>query len=70
MPRKIIKSKLDEYSLTQAWLINQLYKRGIVTERSEFSAILSGTRSGKKVDDALKVSLEILNDYENNFENN
>ena len=68
MQRKVIKVKLDDYSLTQAWLINQLSKRGIVTERSEFSAILSGTRTGNKVEEVLKASLEILEAYEKNFE--
>ena len=68
MQRKIIKAKLDDYSLTQTWLINQLSKRGIITERSEFSAILSGTRTGNKVEEVLKTSLEILDAYEKNFE--
>lgn len=68
MPRKVIKTKLVDYSLTQAWLINQLSKRGVITERSEFSAILSGTRTGNKVDEVLKMSLEILETYEKNFE--
>ena len=68
MLRKIVREKLREYSLTNVWLINQLDKKGIITEKSEFSAILSGVRHGNKPEEVLKHSLEILNEYEKNFE--
>ena len=68
MLRKIVRERLRNYSLTGVWLINQLAKRGIITEKSEFSAILSGVRHGNKAEEVLKNSLEILNDYEKAFE--
>lgn len=58
-----IKFSLNCYGLTQVWVIQQLSERGIFTDKSEFSSILSGVRTGAKTDVILKETLNILNDY-------
>lgn len=44
--RENIRSRLKKHQLTQVWLINQLGLRGIVTDKTEMSSVLAGTRSG------------------------
>ena len=46
--RENIRSRLKKHQLTQVWLINQLGLRGIVTDKTEMSSVLAGTRSGSK----------------------
>lgn len=58
-----IRVSLAEIVKTQVWLINQLAKRGVVTDKTEMSAVLNGTRHGNKVDLILKTSAEILKEY-------
>ena len=48
--RENIRSRLKKHQLTQVWLINQLGLRGIVTDKTEMSSVLAGTRSGSKAD--------------------
>lgn len=48
--REDIRSRLKKHQLTQVWLINQLGLRGIVTDKTEMSSVLAGTRSGSKAD--------------------
>lgn len=55
-----IRKALSEKGLTQVWLILQLQSRGVCTDKSEFSSILSGVRTGAKADKVLSESLEIL----------
>lgn len=61
--RDRIRVLLLENSLSQVWLISRLEERGVITDKSELSSALSGSRKGKKVDTILKNSLEILDDY-------
>jgi len=58
-----IRTILFNLDLTQVWLIGKLAERGIVTDKTEMSSVLSGTRHGFKADQMLKTSVEILNDY-------
>lgn len=50
--------------LTQVWLIGQLRERGIVTDKTEMSSVLKGTRVGKKANLILQTSIEILKEYQ------
>jgi uncharacterized protein (DUF849 family) len=62
--KKEIKQKLRDYSLTQVWLIRQLHRVNIITDKAEMSSILSGTRGGAKVETLLRMSQSILHAYE------
>lgn len=62
--RKEIKQKLREYELTQVWLIQQLRRANVITDKTEMSSILSGTRSGAKAEFLLRMSRSILQTYE------
>lgn len=62
--KKVIRRKLDDNNLTRVWLINRLAEEGIMTDRSEFSCILNGARSGPKPDAVIAASLRILEKYE------
>lgn len=59
-----IRVLLFENGLTQVWLIGQLRERGIVTDKTEMSSVLKGTRVGNKADLILQTSVEILNEYQ------
>jgi len=59
-----IKHKLAEYNLTQVWLIQQLDRANIATDKSEMSSIFAGTRNGAKAEMLLKMSDSILSAYE------
>lgn len=62
--RTLIRRKLQDNHLTSVWLINQLERNGIKTDKGEMTNVLNGSRKGPKVDDIIRVSLEILNRYE------
>lgn len=62
--REDIRSRLKKHQLTQVWLINQLGLRGIVTDKTEMSSVLAGTRSGSKADVIIELSHDILDKYE------
>ena len=62
--RENIRSRLKKHQLTQVWLINQLGLRGIVTDKTEMSSVLAGTRSGSKADAIIELSHDILDKYE------
>ena len=47
------------------WLIGQLALRGIVTDKTEMSSVISGTRNGTKADAIIELSIDILDKYEN-----
>lgn len=51
---------------TQVWLIEELRLRGILTDKTEMSSVLSGTRIGPKADRILTTSVEILGEYHGN----
>lgn len=59
-----IKDKVSRFTLTYAWLIHRLSDEGLLTDKFEMSATLSGTRIGPKADEILCRSLDILNEYE------
>lgn len=58
-----IRVLLVENGLTQVWLIGRLRELGIITDKTEMSSVLSGTRHGSKADLMLKTAFEILNEY-------
>lgn len=62
--RTLIRRKLQDNHLTSVWLINQLDYCGINTNKTEMTNILSGSRKGPKVDEIIRVSLDILERYE------
>lgn len=55
--------------LSYTWLIHQLSLKGLETNKSDFSAILSGTRKGEKADAIVVCANEILEYYEQCFPN-
>lgn len=59
-----IRDKISRFTLTYAWLIHRLSDEGLLTDKFEMSATLSGTRIGPKADEILRRSLDILNEYE------
>lgn len=62
--RNEIRDKLREYNLSQVWLIRQLQRANFVTDKSEMSSILSGSRNGAKVETMLSLSRSIISEYE------
>lgn len=62
--RDEIRIMLLNNNLSQVWLIGQLAEKGIITDKSELSSALSGSRTGKKIDKIIDISLQILHDYE------
>lgn len=62
--RDRIRLMLYRNTLTNAWLVNRLEERGVITEKTEMSSVLRGVRKGAKAESIIKTSLEILDDYE------
>lgn len=62
--RDKIRLMLYQNTLTNAWLVNRLEERKVITEKTEMSSVLRGTRKGAKAESIIKTSLEILDDYE------
>lgn len=60
----MIRDKITQLTLTYTWLIHRLSDEGLLTDKFEISATLSGTRIGPKADKILHHSLKILNEYE------
>lgn len=67
--RNTIKEKLSEYSLTQAWLIGELDRNGIYTDRSELCSTLAGTRKGAKAETMIRLCNDILIKFEEKYRN-
>lgn len=65
--RDRIRMMLYRNTLTNAWLINRLEEKGVITEKTVMSAVLRGTRKGKKAESIITTSLEILEYYEKCF---
>ena len=63
--RENIRERLEKHKLSYVWLIGQLALRGIVTDKTEMSSVISGTRNGTKADAIVDLSLDILDKYEN-----
>lgn len=62
--RDNIRIKLYQNCLTQTWLIERLGEKGILTDKTELSSALAGSRKGAKIDKILTTSSAILKDYE------
>lgn len=62
--RDRIRLMLYRNTLTNAWLVNRLEERGVITEKTEMSSVLRGVRKGAKAETIIETSLEILDDYE------
>lgn len=62
--RDRIRLMLYRNTLANAWLVNRLEERGVITEKTEMSSVLRGVRKGAKAETIIKTSLEILDDYE------
>ena len=62
--RDRIRLMLYRNTLTNAWLVNRLEERGVITEKTEMSSVLRGVRKVAKAESIIKTSLEILDDYE------
>lgn len=62
--RDRIRLMLYRNTLTNAWLVNRLEERGVITEKTEMSSVLRGVRKGAKAETIINTSLEILDDYE------
>jgi hypothetical protein len=63
--RENIRERLKKHKLSYVWLIGQLALRGIVTDKTEMSSVISGTRNGTKADAIIELSMDILDKYEN-----
>ena len=62
--REHIKISLYKNALTGVWLQKQLENRGIKTDKSELSSVLSGSRKGPKAVTIINTAIEVLRDYE------
>ena len=63
----VIRDRLKRHRLSFVWLIFQLEKRNIVTDKTEVSSIFAGTRKGTKADSIIQATNAILDDYEKGF---
>ena len=62
-----LQTRLREYNLSSTWLINELAKRGVKTEKTEVSCAFAGTRRGDKIDTIVDQTQLILDEYESSF---
>ena len=62
-----IRDRLKRHRLSFVWLIYQLERRSLVTDKTEMSSIFAGTRKGAKADSIIQATLAILDDYEKGF---
>ena len=60
----VIRDRLRRHRLSFVWLIYQLERRSIVTDKTEVSSIFAGTRKGAKADSIIQATISILDDYE------
>ena len=65
--RDEIRDRLKRHRLSFVWLIFQLEKRNIVTDKTVVSSIFAGTREGAKADSIIQATTAILDDYEKGF---
>ena len=59
-----IRSFLKDHHLSYPWLIALLQKKGVETSRSELCEICIGRRVATKAQTVLKLSAEIIDEYE------
>lgn len=57
--RENIRERLKKHKLSYVWLIGQLALRGIVTDKTEMSSVISGTRNGTKADAIIELSMDM-----------
>jgi hypothetical protein len=62
-----IRERLKRHRLSFVWLIFQLERKGIVTDKTEVSSVFAGTRKGTKADSIIQETATILDDYESGF---
>ena len=65
--RDELREKLARNHLSYVWLIDQLRRKNVVTDKTEMSSVVAGTRNGKKAEIIISVSLDILDSYEKEF---
>lgn len=65
--RDELREKLARNHLSYVWLIDQLRRKNVVTDKTEMSSVVTGTRNGKKAETIISVSLDILDSYEKKF---
>lgn len=62
--RKSLYDRIRDNNLSFVWLISILKNNGIQTDKSEMSSAAKGTISGKKANDIVEKSHQILDKYE------
>lgn len=62
-----IRERLKRHRLSFVWLIYQLERRGVVTDKTEVSSVFAGTRKGTKADSIILETASILDEYESGF---
>lgn len=67
--RDKIRVRCATNQLTFTWLINRMRSKGVNTDKTEFSAVLAGTRKGAKPESIIECANEILDYYEQCFKN-
>lgn len=67
--RDSVRVSLAKHHLTYGWLIAELDKRGIVTNKTDMSLYLNGKRVGKKALTVLEKSVMIFDRYEAAYAN-
>ena len=65
--RDDVRDRISRNRLTHTWVIYQLQKRGIETNRSQFSGAVSGALRGEKITEIINKANEVLDDYERYF---
>lgn len=59
-----IRERLRKHNLSYTWLIAQLRLRGVTTEKTEMSSVVSGVRNGPKAEKIIQTAAAILDSYE------
>lgn len=59
-----IRERLRKHRLSYVWLIGQLDLRGVTTDKTEMSSVISGVRKGPKADLIVQTAKTILDGYE------
>lgn len=62
-----IRDRIRNHRLSFVWLIYQLDRYGITTDKTEVSSIFAGSRKGTKVDLIIQTTSVILDEYEKSF---
>lgn len=65
-----IRERIRNHRLSFVWLICQLDRYGITTDKTEVSSVFAGSRKGAKADSIIKTTSVILDEYEKSFLHN